>query len=121
MTTSIFQPPDYASQSIALHQLVLDAAKITTPGFVPNLLWVVCLLELVSAVLYVISAIPTIREEGFWLFKAEANGMVRPNTRILIPICVVFYVACMCSHYLFSLLSPMKDNVKLSDSQHPFK
>lgn len=113
MTTSIFQPPDYASQSIALHQLVLDAAKITTPGFVPNLLWVVCLLELVSAVLYVISAIPTIREEGFWLFKAEANGMVRPNTRILIPICVVFYVAFDVTT-LISLLMDMKSGTIVS-------
>jgi len=91
--TSTFQPSNYASQSIALHQLVLHAAKITSPGFVPHLLRVVCLLELISAVLYVVSAIPTIRKEGFWLFKPEANGMIRPNTRILIPICVVLYVA----------------------------
>jgi len=111
--TTTFQPSDYAHQSIALHQLVLHAAKITTPGFVPNLLRVVCILELVSAVLYVISAIPTIRKEGFWLFKPEANGMIRPNTRILIPVCVVLYVAVDVTT-LISLLMDLKSGTMVS-------
>lgn len=78
---------------------------IITPRFLPSMLWVVFCLECISVVLYLLSAIPAIRKEGFWLFRTELNGMIRPNTRILLPICVFFY----CAFDISALVSLLKD------------
>lgn len=106
-------PPDYAKQSIALHELILNETKIITPEFLPSMLWVLCCLEFVSVGLYVLSAIPVIRKEGFWLFRTELNGMIRPNARVLIPICVCFYCAFDTSA-LISLLKDIRRNSLIS-------
>ncbi|KNE92505.1 hypothetical protein PSTG_14106 [Puccinia striiformis f. sp. tritici PST-78] len=97
------QPPNYVTQSIAIHQMMLVATKSHFPTVLPALLWSACCLEFISAFLYTVSAIPAIRKEGFWLFQTEGNGMVRPNTRIIIPICVVLYVICDASTLMLLL------------------
>ncbi|OAV90354.1 hypothetical protein, variant 2 [Puccinia triticina 1-1 BBBD Race 1] len=108
------QHPNYAiSQSVVLHELFLRAAKTNPPKVLPAILWITLCLECIAAILYVASAVPTIRKEGFWLFKTEANGMVRPNIRVIIPMCVVLYVMCDTST-LFFLLMDLKSNAPIS-------
>ncbi|KAA1102667.1 hypothetical protein PGTUg99_029754 [Puccinia graminis f. sp. tritici] len=113
MSTATDPGPSYLRQSIVLHDLVLKARNINPPKFLPTVLRITLSLEYVAAILYIASAVPVIRKEGFWLFKAEANGMVRPNIRIIIPICVVLYVICDTST-LFLLLNDLKSNALVS-------
>ncbi|PLW22045.1 hypothetical protein PCASD_19452 [Puccinia coronata f. sp. avenae] len=105
MGTHTVHASEYVRQSIVLHEVILKETTIITPRFLPSMLWVVFCLECISVVLYLLSAIPAIRKEGFWLFRTELNGMIRPNTRILLPICVFFY----CAFDISALVSLLKD------------
>ncbi|KAI7956918.1 hypothetical protein MJO28_004013 [Puccinia striiformis f. sp. tritici] len=102
-------PSDYAIQSTALHQLMLKATKTNNPECLHVLLYTACCLECISALLYAASTIPAIRRDGFWLFKTEANGMVRPNAQLIIPLCVVLYVLCDITT-LILLVKDLKSN-----------
>ncbi|KAA1077743.1 hypothetical protein PGT21_018612 [Puccinia graminis f. sp. tritici] len=84
---------NYTLQSIALNQLLVQAIELDPPQSVPILLMSTYYLEPVAGILWALSAIPAIRKEGFWFFKTEKNGMIRPNTRTLIPIFLLFYIA----------------------------
>jgi hypothetical protein len=86
-------PANYTLQSIVINQLLVHAIKLDPPKPVPPILWSVSFLEPVAGILYVLSSIPAIRKEGFWFLKIEKNGMVRPNTRTIIPIFVLVYIA----------------------------
>ena len=88
-------PENHAAQVIskALRRLILKEVKHDTPRFLIAALWVVCGLEAIAGVLHIVSAIAPLRNEGCWFFKIEKNGMIRPNTRILIPVWVLLYIA----------------------------
>ncbi|KAH9465384.1 hypothetical protein MJO29_007138 [Puccinia striiformis f. sp. tritici] len=102
---NVTQPENvFVVQSIALHQLFQGAAKSHHPAFLPTILWVEAFLEPIAGALYVISAIPAIRKEGFWLFKRETNGMIRPNTHTLLPIFVLLYIICSLSSLICLLI-----------------
>ena len=94
MSTSTEPENAFTVQSILLHQLISNAAKPNIPPFLKTILWVVAFLEPTAGILYVASAIPAIRKEGFWLLKVETNGMIRPNNCLLIPIFVLLYIIC---------------------------
>ncbi|PLW16084.1 hypothetical protein PCANC_17499 [Puccinia coronata f. sp. avenae] len=66
--------------------------KPDIPPYLKILLWTIAFLEPIAAILYVASAIPAIRKEGFWFLKSETNGMIRPNNSLLIPIFVLLYM-----------------------------
>ncbi|WAQ86629.1 hypothetical protein PtA15_7A356 [Puccinia triticina] len=83
----------YTVQSIALHQFLAKLMKLDPPKPVPTILLSAAFLEPLAGVLYALSSIPAIRQQGFWLVKVEKNGMIRPNTRTLIPMFVLVYIA----------------------------
>ncbi|KAA1102664.1 hypothetical protein PGTUg99_029549 [Puccinia graminis f. sp. tritici] len=85
-------PANYTLQSIVINQLLTQAIKLDPPKPVPPILWSVSFLEPAAGILYVLSSIPAIRKEGFWFLKIEKNGMVRPNTRTIIPMFVLVYI-----------------------------
>ncbi|PLW05508.1 hypothetical protein PCASD_20574 [Puccinia coronata f. sp. avenae] len=82
----------YTVQSTVLHKLLSNAAEPDIPPYLKILLWTIAFLEPIAAILYVASAIPAIRKEGFWFLKSETNGMIRPNNSLLIPIFVLLYM-----------------------------
>ncbi|KNZ57891.1 hypothetical protein VP01_2047g1 [Puccinia sorghi] len=83
---------NYTAQSVALHQLVVKVMKLDPPESVPLILSSTACLEPFAGFLYVLSSIPAIRQEGFWLMKMEKNGLIRPNIRTLIPMFVLVYI-----------------------------
>lgn len=93
----------FVGQSIALHQIFWNTANPNAPSFLTKILWVEAVLEPIAAVLYIISAIPAVRKEGFWFFAVESNGTIRPNNSLLIPIFVLLYVICECLLTSFGL------------------
>ncbi|KAA1125933.1 hypothetical protein PGTUg99_022447 [Puccinia graminis f. sp. tritici] len=104
MSMSIQPENVYTVQSLALHQLFWKAAKLNIPPFLPTLVWLEVFLEPIAGILYIISAIPSIRKEGFWLYKMETSGMIRPNTSTLIPIFVLLYITCSLSSLICLLI-----------------
>ncbi|KAI7955737.1 hypothetical protein MJO29_007136 [Puccinia striiformis f. sp. tritici] len=119
------QTAAYTVQSMALHQLVAHAMKFDPPKSVPTIMMVSTFLEPVAGMLYVISSIPTVRVEGVWFLRMEKNGMVRPNTRTIIPFFVLLYIAfsmttihCFQNDLTKSYLSTL--TVTLSLSTYPF-
>lgn len=94
----------FVGQSIALHQIFWNTANPNAPSFLTKILWVEAVLEPIAAVLYIISAIPAVRKEGFWFFAVESNGTIRPNNSLLIPIFVLLYVICSLSSLICLLI-----------------
>jgi hypothetical protein len=87
-----FPAANYTVQSIALHELMVKATRLDPPKPIPTILFSASFLEIVAGFLYVLSSIPAIRKEGFWFFKMEKNGSIRPNARTLIPAFVLIYM-----------------------------
>ncbi|PLW30606.1 hypothetical protein PCASD_20575 [Puccinia coronata f. sp. avenae] len=104
MSTSTQPENAYTVQSIVLHQLLSNAAKPNIPPFLKTILWMIAFLEPIAAILYIASAIPAIRKEGFWFLKIETKGMIRPNNCLLIPIFVLLYITCSLSSLICLLI-----------------
>ncbi|KNZ60295.1 hypothetical protein VP01_1578g4 [Puccinia sorghi] len=116
---------NYTAQSVALHQFVVGVMKLKPPESVPLIMLSTACLEPFAGFLYVLSSIPAIREEGFWFMKREKNGMIRPNTRTLIPMFVLVYIGlsmatihCFLKDWRKSILSTV--TVTLSLTTYPF-
>lgn len=120
-----FPAANYTVQSIALHQLMVKVMRLDPPRPIPTILLSASFLEIVAGFLYVLSSIPAIRQEGFWFFKMEKNGSIRPNTRTLIPAFVLMYMG-MSISTIHCFRSDLKDQflstltVTLSLCTYPF-